>query len=637
MAMKNIILGTAGHIDHGKTAFVRALTGIECDRLEEEKRRGITIVLGYAHFNLPSGIKVGIVDVPGHERFVNRMVAGAAGIDVVALLVAADEGIKPQTREHLYICEILGIKKGIVVLNKKDLADEELLFLQMDDIASLTAETFLADAPIIPVSSVTGEGLPEFVAALDRIAGDIVEKPVGKPFRLPVDAVVSITGFGAVVRGTAISGRIVPGEEVVVLPAGYRSRIRGLQNHGQDVTEGRAGERLAINLADIKTDELERGMVVVRPGTFASSTRILVEFHYLPYNKKPLKPLVHGQFHALAAKVNARMELWGEEKLLPGAKAAAVVTTARPIAVAAGDPFVMRGYGMFTTIGGGRILYPLLPEEGDFFLDRESLRILTGDDLKEKIDLCLRERGEKGIARTDLCGIFNESDDRIDKCILALRKDGTLYEDSGGRLYAREPVLALRQEIGATLAAYHRRNYLRWGMGREELFRKTKSSPELFQLVLNMMLKEGRIETTGELVKAKDFNVTGQDDVNILFTRIEDLYRQYGLQPDTPAAGVESLKVDKKKFQEVLDSLTRSGRLVRICTDHYLHPEHLERVRAALEVFFAKHDILSPPDVRALFGLSRKYIIPLLEYFDGIKFTVRTPEGRKKLSGGRSR
>ncbi|MEN6463698.1 MAG: selenocysteine-specific translation elongation factor, partial [Syntrophaceae bacterium] len=229
---RNIILGTAGHIDHGKTAFIRALTGIECDLLQEEKRRGITIVLGYAHMHLPSGIKVGIVDVPGHERFVNRMVAGAAGIDAVALLIAADEGIKPQTREHLYICDILGIRKGIVVLNKMDLVDDETLLLQIDEIEKFTAGTFLEGAPVIPVSSVTGEGLGEFTAALDRIAAEITLKPQQKPFRLPVDAVVTITGFGTVVRGTAQSGSIGVGEEIMVLPEGRKYRIRSLQNHG---------------------------------------------------------------------------------------------------------------------------------------------------------------------------------------------------------------------------------------------------------------------------------------------------------------------------------------------------------------------------------------------------------------------
>ena len=636
MAMKNIILGTAGHIDHGKTAFVRALTGIECDRLEEEKRRGITIVLGYAHLSLPSGIKVGIVDVPGHERFVNRMVAGAAGIDVVALLVAADEGIKPQTREHLYICEILGIKKGIVVLNKKDLADEELLFLQREEIAQLTTGTFLADAPIIPVSSVTGEGVAEFVSTLDLIAAEIAEKPAAKPFRLPVDAVASITGFGAVVRGTAISGRIAVGEEVEVLPGGFRSPVRGLQNHGRDVTEGGAGERLAINLADLKTEDLSRGMVVVRPDTFPVADSILVEYQCLPGNKNPLKPVVQGRFLCLAAKVNARMELLGKEKPLPGSKAVAVVTTARPIAVAAGDRFVMRGYDMFSTIGGGRVLYPTLTGENNFFLSSESLRILTGENLKEKINLCVRGHGARGFRRNDLRGVFNETGAGIDKCLRELKKDKALYEDDGGRLYHRDAVLALRREIGATLAAYHRRNYLRLGMGREELFRKTAAAPELFQLVLNVMLEEGRIDATGELVMVKDFKVARQDDANILLVRIEDMYRRYGLQPDKPAAGAENLNMDRKKFQETLDTLARSGRLVRISTDHYLHPEHLERFRSALEGFFEKNAVLTPPDVRDLFGISRRYIIPLMEYLDGIKFTFRTPEGRKMFIKGRS-
>ncbi|MCK9391852.1 MAG: selenocysteine-specific translation elongation factor [Syntrophales bacterium] len=632
--MKNIILGTAGHIDHGKTAFIRALTGIECDRLEEEKRRGITIVLGYAHLYLPSGVKVGIVDVPGHERFVNRMVAGAAGIDIVALLIAADEGIKPQTLEHLYICEILGIKKGIVVLNKKDLADEELLYLQKEEIGDLTAGTFLADAPIIPVSSVTGEGLPEFIAALDKIATDITEKPEDKPFRLPVDAVVAITGFGAVVRGTVLSGRIAAGEEVAVLPAGYKSRIRGLQNHGIGVAEGRAGERLAINMADIKTEEMDRGMVVVRPDTFQATERMLVEFHYLPYNRKPLKTLSHGQFHVLAAKVNARMELLSEEKLLPGEKAAAIVTTVNPVVVTWGDPFVIRGYGMFTTIGGGRILHPALPEDGMENLSEDFIQTLTAGNLREKIILFVRERGDKGLRRSSLSGILNENEDEIGKQVGALKKAAFLYEDDGARLFHRKPVLALRRIIGAIIAEFHQQYDLRTGMGKEELFRKTAAAPGLFQLTLALMIREGQVETTADLVKAKDFNFAGKGAANLLFAQVEDLIRQYGLQPEAPTAGAKKLNLEKKKFMDVLDSLTRSGRLIRVNADQYLHPEHLERARAALKGFFENHAVLTPADARDLLGVSRKYLIPLMEYLDGIKFTARTPEGRKLLVTG---
>ncbi len=302
-----------------------------------------------------------------------------------------------------------------------------------------------------------------------------------------------------------------------------------------------------------------------------------MEFQYLPYNRKPLKAVVHGQFHVLAAKVNARMELLGEEKLLPGGKAAAVVATARPIAVAAGDPFVIRGYGIFTTIGGGRVLHPMLSGEKDFFLSGEALRVLAGKDLKAKIDLYIKGQDAKGVSRTELSGIFNEIGVQIDKCIGDLKKDRVLYEDEGGRLYHRDLVLALRREIVTILASYHQRNDLRLGMGREELFQKTASSPELFQLVLNRMLEEGQIETADELVMVKDFNVTGKNDVHMLFVRIEEMYRQYGLQPDTTAEMAEHIKVDRKRFQEAIYTLVRSGHLIRICKDFYLHPEHLER------------------------------------------------------------
>jgi len=630
---RNIILGTAGHIDHGKTAFIRALTGIECDLLQEEKRRGITIVLGYAHMHLPSGIKVGIVDVPGHERFVNRMVAGAAGIDAVALLIAADEGIKPQTREHLYICDILGIRKGIVVLNKMDLVDDETLLLQIDEIEKFTAGTFLEGAPVIPVSSVTGEGLGEFTAALDRIAAEITLKPQQKPFRLPVDAVVTITGFGTVVRGTALSGSIGVGEEIVVLPQGSIYRIRSLQNHGAAIEEGYAGERLALNLADARKEELTRGMVVVRPDSFQVHNTFLVEFHYLAYNKKPLKPVSHGQFHVLAAKVNAEMEILQEESMEPGANGIAVVRTAQPVSVACGDPFVIRGYGLFTTIGGGRILHPAFSYEYGEYLE-EYIRTLSTGPLAERIALFVRESG-RGIRLPALCGILNEAEALIAENVCALKRDNILLEDHGLRLFHRERVAVMQRAIGRVIRDYHKEHSLRQGIGKEELLNKTGAAPEIFNLALDLLMKDGRLEVHGDSVKAKGFDIADESGDGMLLARIEKVFLGYGLRPDFPDDAAKKMGLDKKSLMEALVALTRSGRLVRLSEEYFLHPRHIETVKVFLKSFFQTHSVLNPPDLREQFGITRKYIIPLLEHLDGTKFTVRTPEGRKLLISDR--
>jgi selenocysteine-specific elongation factor len=625
---KNIILGTAGHVGHGKTAFIRALTGIDCDRLKEEKEQRITIELGYAHMRLPSGAKVGIVDVPGHERFVSKMVAGTAGIDVLALLIAADEGIKPQTYEHLNICEMLGIKKGIIILNKKDLADDDLLLLQTEEIETFVASTFLEGAPIIPVSSINGEGIEEFIHVLDRIAANITEKPAEKPFRLPVDAVLTITGFGTVVRGTALSGHITAGEEVVVLPGGRKSRIRGLQNHGQTIDEGYAGERLAINLADMKKKEIEKGMVVARSGFFCQSNTFLTELSYLPYNKKPLTTKSMCQFHVLAAKVNAEVHLLYEEKLPPGEKGWAVVKTVRPLVVSHGDTFVMMGCGSDATIGGGRILNPVLPRLSGQSITEKYVQILSGGALKEKITLFIHESGTNGIALLSLCGILNEGEGMVRKHVLELKGSAVIYEDEKYHLFHRDYVLALQENIRRIIDDYHRINPLRLGISKEELFNRTTAKSGLFHLVMSLMIQGGCVEIISDLVKAKKFNIR-QTASGLILQRVQRKYFKHGLKPETPPEAAKKINIEKSQFMEVLHSLARSGHLIKISEDYYLHPHHFEYVVSSIKVFFENNLVLTPSDVRDMLGLSRKYIMPLLEYLDSIKMTVRTPEGRR--------
>jgi selenocysteine-specific elongation factor len=627
-AKKNIILGTAGHTEHGKTAFIKALTGIDCDRLKEEKEKGISIDLGYAHMILPSGVKVGIVDMPGHERFVSRMVAGAAGIDIVVFLIAADEGIKLQTRQHLYICEVLGIKKGIVVLNKKDLADDELLFLQKEEIEAFTAGTFLEGSPIIPVSSLNGEGIEEFIHAVDRIAANITEKPVEKPFRLPIDAVLTITGFGTVVRGTALSGRISAAESVVVLPGGKKSRVRGLQNHGTTIQEGFAGERLAVNLTDIKKKEIERGMVVVQPGIFYPSDKFLVEFHYLPYNKRLFETESRWRFHVLAANVKIKVHLLYREVLFPGETGYAVVKALQPLLVSYGDTFVIMDADTHTTIGGGRILHPHFPYS-EIEIPRENyVSTLSGGSLCEKITLIVQESGEDGIHLMSLCGILNESEKEVEEHLSELKKSVLVYEDDECRFFHRNQVEALKEKIMRIVHDYHRVNPLRLGIGKEELFNQTTAKSGLFQLVLSLMLREGHVEIAGDLVKMKGFNLAETDSARIL-RRVQRKYFKYGLQPELPSEAAKRLNLDKGQFMAALDSLTRSERMIKVNEDYYLHPDHFEYVVSSLRAFFESNSVLTPPDVREVLGISRKYIMPLLEYLDAVRMTVRTPEGRK--------
>lgn len=635
---KKIILGTAGHIDHGKTAFIRALTGIECDRLQEEKERGITIVLGYAHMMLPSGIKVGIVDVPGHEKFVSRMVAGAAGIDIVAFLIACDEGIKPQTIEHLHICEILGIKKGIIVLSKKDLADDELILLQKEEIQKMIAGTFLEDAPMIPVSALTGVGLNEFIVILDRMVAAIETKSQDKPFRMPVDASVTITGFGTIARGTVLSGHIAAGEEVVLLPGMKKDRIRGLQNHGHPTEEGFAGERLAINMPSLKKEEVNSGMVIARPDTFSVSDCFLVSFRYLPYNKKPLKRLYHGQCHVLTARVDAEMELLSTEKLLPGDQAIAVIKTAHPVAIAYGDYFVIRGYGLFTTMGGGRILHPFFSSAYREKLTTTYLQTITSGTLQELIELFIRDKDKNGMTMQALCGVLNEAEWIIDENLTMLKKCKTIYEDDQRRFYHRDAVQAAGKQLSDLVSDYHKIYPLRPGIGKEELYGKMSVNQSFFELVLSVFIHEDKqLEIANGLVKKTQFNVTNQTGKDTVTHRLEKLFMESEFMPPAPAEAAQSLQIDSNTLTEALNLLTRSNRLIRISEEYYLHVQQKERLYAGLKLFFEKNELLKPADLKTLFGIPRKYSIPLLVYLDGIKFTVRTPEGRKLFLGERTR
>jgi selenocysteine-specific elongation factor len=358
MDAKTIILGTAGHIDHGKTALVRALTGIDTDRLKEEKERGITIELGFALLSLPSGRQMGVVDVPGHERFVKNMVAGAMGMDLVLLVVAADEGIMPQTTEHMEICRLLGIRKGLVVLTKKDLVEQEWLEMVIDDVNDFVSGTFLEDAPVLAVSSVTGEGLDELLNVLEKMTSEMVPRAPFGPYRLPVDRVFSVKGFGTVVTGTSISGQIRLGDQVSIYPKGLTARIRGIQVHEKNAQEAHPGMRTALNIQGIDTEDVNRGDVVATPGSLHASCLVDLNFLYLASAGRPLRHRSPVRFHVGTAEVMGRVLLQGNE-VVPGSETYIQIMLKRPVAVLSQDHYVIRSYSPVRTIGGGRILHPV--------------------------------------------------------------------------------------------------------------------------------------------------------------------------------------------------------------------------------------------------------------------------------------
>ncbi len=354
--MKHVILGTAGHIDHGKTALVKALTGVDTDRLKEEKERGITIELGFTFLDLPSGIRLGIIDVPGHEKFVKHMVAGVWGIDLVALIIASDEGVMPQTREHLDICRLLRVKKGLVILTKIDLVDRELLELVKEEVTEVIKDTFLKEAPILPVSSLTGEGIPELLSTLDRLSLEVEERPSDGLFRLPIDRVFIMKGFGTVVTGTMVSGSLALGETITILPSGQEGKVRNLQVYNNPVERAFAGQRTAVNLQGIEASAIERGDVLTHPQTFIPTQVLDVFLEYLPHSPRPLKNRTKLRFHIGTVLTTSTIFLLDREELNPGEEGYAQIRLDRPLVAVPQDRFVIRGSGTIQTQGGGVVL-----------------------------------------------------------------------------------------------------------------------------------------------------------------------------------------------------------------------------------------------------------------------------------------
>ncbi len=626
--MKRIILGTAGHIDHGKTTFIRALTGIDCDRLKEEKERGITIELGYANLTLPGDIKIGIVDVPGHEKFVSKMVAGASGIDVVAFIIAADEGVMPQTREHLYICELLGVKRGIIVVTKRDLVDEELLQLQIEDIKNFVKGSFLENAPVIAVSSVHGEGINDFVDALTVISKEIYEKPLDRPFRLPIDDILIIKGFGTVVRGTVISGSISVKEDIQILPAGIKSRIRSMQSHGNQIEKGYAGERVAVNLPEIERTEVERGMMLVKEGYFKATDKLAAFIHYLPYNQKPLKARFISQFHIYTRKVEGELFLINKEHLNPGEKAFVLIRLKKPVVAAYGDPFIIRGFGIYTTLGGGKVLIPNL-KQIDRKIDEGLLDNLLNSDNKILAEIFIREEKTAGISCRQLSAVLNIAEEELKQIIENLKKAGIVYEDEKGRCYHTNTIKELKNSILLAVKDFHNKFPMKIGIGKRELFEKSGVGEGLFDLVISQLLKEHDIEIMEDIVKIKTADSAGHE-TNELTHKIGSLFLKWGLQPEENVSEISKILNEKENtVKDAINSMVRKGILIRIKEGYFIHHKYLESVKSAIIKHFSKKDLLTPQDMRDIFNISRKYIIPLLEYLDSIKFTIRVQDGRK--------
>lgn len=637
-----IVLGTAGHIDHGKTSLVRALTGIDCDRLEEEKRRGITIELGFAHCPLPDGTRLGIVDVPGHERFVRNMAAGAAGIDFVMLVVAADEGVMPQTREHLDICSLLGVRHGLVALTKIDMADPEWLKLAREDIAAFLAGTFLEDAPVFPVSSVTGQGVDALRAHILETARSLTPERGGDVFRLPVDRVFTMKGHGTVVTGTILAGNVTVGEEAVLLPSGLTARIRALQVHGAGAETAHAGQRCAVNLQGVEVSQIQRGAMLARPGALFPARRWIARITCLASAPRPLRNRTEAHFHHGAREIAARLYFFDRDRLQPGETALAEVRFSEPMAAMAGvfgDRCVVRAYSPLRTVAGGVVVHPLdcaLRRKAPNFAARfaalsalpETAAAPDGFEALTLAQLQLAERAGADFAQ--LAVLTNAETRRLEKTLQQLSAKGlAVCFDKEEKRWISGAALADLSAICLERAAdFHRREPLKPGMARGVPGRDLP--PKLAHLIIERCLRSGSLAAEGDVVRLASHKVELASDQESLRSRILDAHAKGGLTPPNLKDVLDELAVDARKAAPVLTLLVNEKALVKVRDGLYYAAPVVEDVKNRVRRWFENHDDLDPAGLKEILGgISRKFLIALLEYLDRERVTVRVGDKRQ--------
>ncbi|BBO74451.1 selenocysteine-specific translation factor [Desulfosarcina widdelii] len=632
--MKQIILGTAGHIDHGKTSLIKAVTGTNTDRLKEEQKRGITIELGFASLDLPGGQHLGIVDVPGHEKFVKNMVAGATGIDIVAMVIAADEGVMPQTREHMEICTLLGVRHGMVVLTKIDMVDEEWLELVTEDIREFTMGTFLEEAPVVPVSSATGEGISRFIEQLDALCKNVPEHTSTGLFRLPVDRVFSMKGFGTVITGSLISGRIGVGESIMIYPGTTVSKVRGIQVHNQGREFAEAGMRTAINFQGLEKTAINRGDILARENTLVPSYMVDLEMHFLSSNKKPIKNRTQVRFHTGTSEIMGNLILLDREELAPGETCVAQIRLDEPVSLVRDDRFVARSYSPVRTIGGGKVINPIPVKHKRFHQDVvDALKSLAEADPEGIIDHQAHMAGPAGVTFAELLLMTNLPAKALDATIASMLNSQTIVlVDKESRRYVHQETFDdLKQLSRTVLETYHRENPLKTGISKEELKSKFPhdAGGKLFTLVLNREIKDNGIVLEDDRVRLSNHEVSLQVDQQELKQQILDVYRQSGLTPPYFREIVKQLDVEPKPAKGVLELLIGEGALVKVKEDLYYDRPTLENLKQKLVDHIVAKGEISTPEFKDMTGASRKYVIPLIEHFDATNVTIRVGDIRK--------
>jgi selenocysteine-specific elongation factor len=628
---KSVIVGTAGHIDHGKSALVEALTGTHPDRLAEEKRRGITIDLGFA-FLEENGVKFGLVDVPGHERFVSNMLAGAAGIDLVLLVIAADESIKPQTREHFDICRLLGVTRGVVALTKSDLPDADTLGLVRLEVEEYLRGSFLERAPIVPVSAKTGAGLAELKKALHTVAAEIPGKNAARYFRLPIDRAFAMKGFGTVVTGTLISGSVGTEDEVELFPGGKRLRVRGVQSGGKSIERGVAGQRTAVNLAGIDHDAVKRGMTLATPGRFRTTRRVDVRLTLLPSSRK-LKHRARVHFHAGTAETIAEVLLYGQSVLAPGQSALGHLRLQDDALTLAGDRFIVRQFSPVFTIGGGVILDSLARRPTLRDTGRTAFLEIVESGKREEILAAMTERALLSLAFEEIVARTGWFEQEIRETAQKLAATGRI------KIVSPEPLILLarkafdhvRGKIGERVERFHRENPLSQGIAREDLRANLgrRVRAETFRAALEELASEKKLDVQGELVKRAGSQIELQPEEAKAKAEIEKAFGDAGLAVPSVKEVLAKLSVESKRSEKLLQILLREKSLVRVSPELIFHRDALVRLKEKLAAHKkAKGERISVPVFKELAGISRKYAIPLLEYLDRERVTRRVGDER---------
>jgi selenocysteine-specific elongation factor len=627
-----VIIGTAGHIDHGKTALVKALTGIDADRLKEEQQRGITIDLGFAHLDLPD-LQLGFVDVPGHEKFVKNMLAGVGGIDCVLLVVAGDESIMPQSREHFEICRLLGISAGIVVITKIDTVDPELVELVREEVKDLVRDSFLEGADIIPVSSKTGQGVGALKEALENLALSLPERHSNRPLRLPVDRCFSMRGFGTVVTGTLNSGQLKKEDEVELVPGGLTARVRSVQVHGLQREKAVAGQRTAVNLQGVDLSEVHRGMVLTSPNLYDATQLLDVRLDLLESAKR-LKNFVKVRFHLGTSEVLARIALLGQDALDPGETGYAQLRLDSPVLGLMDDPFIIRQFSPVVTIGGGVILNPKptkhkTTDAGSL----ATLQALEKQDYLGRVVALLESRSNQVMTIKELSSVSPKSESELLSICNELHEHGRIRQiPSLSPILVSAPVVkSLEEKSLSMIEAFHRRAPLLKGIPREELreqlFRRFPL--EVFRFCLNELVELRKIALEGDVICNYGREVKLPPDAVQLKDDIEQVFQKSGYQPPLLSDLLTKLDADPPEARKIYFWMVEEGLLVKITEELSYHRVTLDEIKQKILGHFSRGDKFGVAEFKKLFGLTRKYAIPLLEFLDREKITRR--QGNERI------